>query len=213
MTDTLAGSKYEPDERWIPVDRRWFGMDRRTIAPTVVVLALVFVTAVLLPLVNEFTDYHDEVVGGDVMELNFGVTFVPEPGWGITAGVRTTNPLAGGLYPEEAAVADGSSALTVKTDSFDGDANALLDQLESTTAGLAEDMSITSERVSITSDSGETGVLEQLSGASTQALLVAYVIDGVGVAVTATAPADASSDDIDAVARMITSVRMDGDDA
>jgi len=213
VTDTLAESKYEPDERWIPVDRRWFGLDRRTVAPTLLVLALAFVTAVVLPVTDSFVDYHDQVAGGDVMELSYGVTFVPEPGWGITAGVRTGDPLAGGAYPPNAAVADGSASLTVQSDTFDGDANALLDRLEVTSGVLDGDVAVTSERVTVTNDSGDPGVLEEIGGSTTQGLLVAYVFDGVGVVVTATAPADPSTADADAVARMVTSVRPEGEAA
>jgi hypothetical protein len=210
MTDTLAGSKYEPDERWIPVDRRWFGMDRRTIAPAISVLALAFVMCIVLPGVDEFIGYDDEVAAGDVIGLDGGVTFVPEPGWGITSGVRMGSPLAGGAYPQTATVADGDVTLTVKVDNFDGDAGELLDQVETTGGGvLGGDTMVMSDRSTITSDSGDPGVVEEIGSLTTDGLLVAYTFDGVGVVAIALGPDDPSPDETDAVTRMITSIRPD----
>ncbi|MFD6057503.1 hypothetical protein [Rhodococcus wratislaviensis] len=40
---------FEPDDRWVPVDRRWFGLDRATIAPALIVLAVASVMALILP--------------------------------------------------------------------------------------------------------------------------------------------------------------------
>lgn len=213
MTETLTHVRepdFEPDERFIPVDRRWFGMDRRTVAPTLVVLALVFVTAIVLPTVDDVIGYDDEVVAGDVMGLDNGVTFVPEPGWGITRGVRTGSPIAGGAYPDSASVADGSTALTVVTDTFGGDANALMDQWETASGVLDGDVGVVSERTTITTDAGQTGVLEEVAGTTTEGLLVTFVADGVGVAAKVTATADPTPAETDAVARMISSIRMNG---
>jgi hypothetical protein len=205
VSDTLAEPTFEPGERWIPVDKRWFGMDRRTILPAAIVMAVVVVMTLVLPGVRDAMRYDDEVVGGDVMGLDLGVTFVPEPGWGITSGVRTRTPLAGGAYPPDATVVDGSAALHVQSDTFAGDANALLDQFEKI-SGLEP----TSDRVTITNVNGDTGVLEEASGATRQTLVVAYVFDGIGVLAVASAPADPGSAETDAMSRMITSIHADG---
>ncbi|WP_422747812.1 hypothetical protein ACN27E_07280 [Mycobacterium sp. WMMD1722] len=210
ITDILAQSTFEPDERWIPVDRRWLGFDRRSIGPAVTVLALAFVMSIVLPNIDDFIGYDDEVAAGDVIGLDGGVTFVPEPGWGITSGVRIGSPQAGGGYPQSATVADGDVTLTVKVDNFDGDASALLDQVETTGGGVLDgDTTVMSERATVTSDSGDSGVVEEIGTLTTDGLLVAYVFDGVGVVAVALGPDDPSSDETDAVHRMITSIRGD----
>ncbi|MBU8820886.1 hypothetical protein KL864_34025 [Mycolicibacterium goodii] len=120
---------FEPGERWIPADRRWLGLDRRTVAPALAVVALVVVMDGVLPAVNDGVGYHDEVAAGDVIAIDGGVTFVPEPGWGITSGVRLGDAPADGTYPDTATVVRGDISLTVHTDTFHGDVDELLTQI------------------------------------------------------------------------------------
>ena len=135
MTDTRP--RYEPDETFVPADRRWLGLDRRTLAPTLVVFALAFVMTVVLPIIDVAISYDDKVIPGDVLAVDGDVTFVPEPGWGITAGVRQGAAPAGGQYPPKATVVDGGVTFTVRSATFHGDANALLDQIKTTTDALS----------------------------------------------------------------------------
>jgi hypothetical protein len=208
---TTAG--FEPDERWIPVDRRWLGVDRRTVAPAAVVLGLAFVTSVALPVADELVAYGDEVRAGDVIALSGGVTFVPEPGWGITAGVRAGSPIADGTYPAQATVVDGDVVFAVQSDTFDGDANALLDQLATTPEVLnAGDLEISGSRTSVTNDAGDPGVMAPVATADAQGILVTFVFGGQGVAALAIQPPDISAAETEAIGEMVTSIRHDGED-
>lgn len=92
-------ARYEPDDRWVPVDRRWFGLDRTTILPAAIVLAVAIVMSIVIPQINDAVSYDDPVVAGDVMELQYGITFVPAPGWGITDGVREADTPVTGSFP------------------------------------------------------------------------------------------------------------------
>lgn len=201
---------YEPDETFVPADLRWLGLDRRTIAPAVLVLALAFVMAVILPVIDEAVSYDDKVVAGDVLAVDGDVTFVPEPGWGITSGVRLGAGPAGG-YPPKATVVDGGVTFTVRSALFDGDANALLDRIKTTTDALQGDdgIRITGDRSTVSTDSGHSGVITHLTGPLSRGVLAAFVFDDYGVQAIAIEPADSTGAPDEAVTRMITSIRRD----
>ena len=209
MTDTVPEPTFEPEERWIPADRRWLGLDRRTVGPALTVLGLALVMNGVLPAVNGGVGYHDEVAAGDVMALDGGITFVPEPGWGITAGVRLGDAPAGGLYPGAATVVDGDITLTVRTDVFDGDDDALLSRTEATNSRSESDGddTVTAERTPITTDQGDQGLMAQVSDPHSQRVLAAFVFDARGVQAVGVEPSDADDADRAAVTRMIASIR------
>ncbi|UMB68195.1 hypothetical protein [Mycobacterium paraterrae] len=200
--------RFEPDEGWVPADERRFGLDRRTLRPTLAVFALVFVMSVVLPVVNATVPYHDIVRAGDVMQLEGGVTFVPEAGWGITSGVRAGHPPISGQYPSSATVENGALKFTVRTGEFRGDANQLLDQIEATSDALNQGrgVHITGAPATITTAQGKQGATVRVTGPHTGGLIASFVFDGRGVEAVATGPTDAGTDQSAAVLRMIGSI-------
>lgn len=211
MTDTLPESTFEPQERWIPADRRWLGLDRRPIGLALAVLVLALVMNGILPAVNEGVGYHDEVADGDVMAVGEGITFVPEPGWGITSGVRLGDAPAGRLYPDAATIVDGDTTFTVRTDLFDGDEDALLTRLVTANRRSESDGdAVTAPRTPITTDQGDQGLMTQLSDPNSQRVLAAFVFGARGVQATAVEPPNPEDSDRAAVTRMIASIRYPG---
>ncbi|MFD1811480.1 hypothetical protein [Rhodococcus gannanensis] len=198
---------YDPGDRWVPVDRRWLGLDRATVVPALVVLAVAFVMAVVLPALNTQTAYDDRVAEGDVLELGGGIEFDPAVGWGITSGVRAADRPASGSFPPQAVVEGGGVSLTIRTGEFDGDAYELLDQIRSTSKALDSDLVIEGNAVETTTASGERGVITRISSSQVDGTMAAFVIDGHGVQVTAVGPAGTERGQADAVARMISSIR------
>lgn len=201
---------YEPDVRWVPADRRWCGLDRRTIPPALAVLCLAIVMTVVAPAVNSSFAYTEQVAPGDVMELADGVTFVPEPGWGITDGVRRGNEPAGG-YPTTATVVNGDASLSVGVVAFSGDADAALNQLEERVQRTEPDGAdpTTSPRAPLTTDQGVQGRTVDVTDATAHKVLAAFVIDGFAVKAVAIEPLLATSSDRDIANRMINSIRRD----
>lgn len=204
---------YEPDERWVPADRRWCGLDRRTIAPALAVLSLAIVMTVVVPAVNSAVKYTEQVASGDIMELADGVTFVPEPGWGITDGVRRGNEPAGG-YPTTATVVNGDASLSVGVVPFGGDADAALTQLEERVRRAEPDAAetTTGTRAPLTTDQGVQGLTVDVTDAVARKVLAAFVIDGFAVKAVAIEPLRATTSDRDTANRMITSIRRDGEE-
>jgi len=203
-----SAPRFEPDEGWVPADERRFGLDRRTLRPTLAVFALVFVMAVVLPIIDATVPYHDIVRAGDVMELEGDVTFVPEAGWGITSGVRAGHPPLSGGYPASATVEDGAVKFTVRTGSFHGDADQLLDQIKQTSEALNQGrgVRVTGAPRTIVTAEGRQGAAVQVAGPHTVGLIAAFVFGSRGVEAVATGPTDAGTEPSTTVLRMIGSI-------
>jgi hypothetical protein len=207
-SSTLEAPRFEPDTGWVPADERVFGVDRRTIAPTLVVFALVIVMSVVLPVINAKVPYDDIVKAGDVLQLEGDVKFVPEAGWGITSGVRAGNAPLSGEYPATAVVEQKAVKFTVKTGRFDGDANKLLDQIETTSEALnrGRGVHVAGAHTTIVTDQGKQGATARVSGPHTGGVIAAFVFDGRGVEAVGTGPSDTGPELTSAVFRMIRSI-------
>ncbi len=206
-TGTSGRRGYEPDDRWVPVDRRWLGLDRATLAPAAVVIVFAVMMAVVLPALDRAAPYDDVVAAGDVLELDGEITFTPPTGWGITAGVRASDRPASGQYPDTATVVDGDVTVTVHTGLFTGNAAALLTQIITTTAlHDTRGLQVTGEPETIVTAAGTRGMIAGYSGTHTDGVIAAFVFGDRGVQVVTTGPAEMSADTTDAVTHLITSL-------
>lgn len=201
-------ARFEPDEGWVPADERLLGVDRRTLAPTLAVFALAIVMSVVLPVTNAKVPYDDIVNAGDVVQLQGNVTFVPEAGWSITSGVRAGDVPLSGEYPATATVRDEAVKFTVHTAPFDGDANKLLDQIETTSEALnrGRGVRVTGAHTTIATDQGKQGATARVTGPHTGGVIAAFVFGGRGVEAVATGPSDTRPELTAAVLRMIRSI-------
>jgi hypothetical protein len=208
VSSAASAPRFEPDEGWVPADERRFGLDRRTLRPTLAVFGLVFVMSVVLPVINATVPYHDMVRPGDVMQIEGGVTFVPEAGWGVTSGVRAGHAPTSGQYPASATVEDGALKFTLRTGPFQGDADQLVEQIEATSDALNQGrgVHITGAPATIVTAAGKQGATVRVTGPHTAGLIAAFVFDGRGVEAVATGPTDAGPEPSAAVLRMIGSI-------
>ena len=213
VSSPASAPRFEPDERWVPADERWFGLDRRTVGPTLAVFALAIVMSVVLPVINATVPYHDIVKAGDVLELEGDVTFVPEAGWGITSGLRAGHAPLSGEYPATATVEDGALKFTVRTGQFHGDANKLLDQIETTSEALnrGRGVHVTGAQTTIVTDQGKQGATVRVTGPHTAGVIAAFVFGDRGVEAVATGPSDAGAEPTATVLRMIRSISHTGE--
>ena len=141
------------------------------------------------------------------------MTFVPEAGWGITSGVRAGNAPLSGQYPATATVEHKAVKFSVHTGPFDGDANKLLDQIETTSDALnrGRGVRVASTHTTIVTDQGKQGATARVTGPHTGGVIAAFVFDGRGVEAVATGPSDADADLTGAVLRMIRSISHPGE--
>jgi len=177
------------------------------------VFALVLVMSVVLPVIDATVPYHDRVRAGDVMEIEGDVTFVPEAGWGITSGVRAGHAPLSGAYPATATVEDGAVKFTLRTGSFRGDADKLIDQIETTSDALnsGRGVRITGTPVTIVTRQGQQGTTVRVTGPHTAGVIAAFVFGSRGVEAVATGPSDAGAEPTAAVLRMIDSISHTGE--
>ena len=204
----IEAPRFEPDVGWVPADERLFGVDRRTIAPTLAVFALAIVMSVVLPVINAKVPYDDIVRAGDALQLQGDVTFIPEAGWGITSGVRAGNAPLSGEYPATATVEHRAVKFSVHTAPFDGDANKLLDQIETTSEALnrGRGVHVAGAHTTIVTDQGKQGATARVTGPHTGGVIAAFVFERRGVEAVATGPSDAGADLTGAIFRMIRSI-------
>ena len=209
----VEAPRFEPDAGWVPADERLFGVDRRTIAPTLAVFALAIIMSVVLPVINAKVPYDDIVKAGDALQLQGDVTFVPEAGWGITSGIRVGNAPLSGEYPATATVEHKAVKFTVHTAPFDGDANKLLEQIETTSEALnrGRGVHVAGAHTTIVTDQGRQGATARVTGPHTGGVIAAFVFDGRGVEAVATGPSDAGADPTAGVFRMIRSISHPGE--
>lgn len=198
--------EYDPGDRWVPVDRRWLGIDRRTIAPALVVFVLAMLMAVVVPAIDGLTSYDDEVLAGDVIQLDEGITFVPPVGWGITGGVRASDRPRSGSLPEAATVVDGDVAVRVRAVAFGGDADALFEQMRGATRSRNA-FEVIGEPEAFVTGSGDRGVGARVVGDHSDGVVAAVVIDGIGVEVVATGSADLLDNKEAEISGVVTSIR------
>jgi hypothetical protein len=210
---STSAPRFEPDDGWVPADVRFFGVDRRTIGPTLTVFALAVAMSVVLPVINAKVPYHDIVKAGDVIQLQGKVTFVPEAGWGITSGVRAGDAPLSGAYPATATIENGALRFRVHTGPFDGDANRLLAQIETTSEALnrGRGVHVTGEQTTIVTDQGMQGATVRVTGPHTGGVIAAFVFEGRGVEAVATGPSDTGPQPTAAVFRMIRSISRTGE--
>ncbi|MFD6397416.1 hypothetical protein [Nocardia sp. NPDC060249] len=197
---------FDPGDRWVPVDRRWLGMDKRTILPALIVLVLAFLQGVLLPQIDAAIPEKDVTVAGEVIALQGQVGFSAAGGWSLVAGERQSDEPSGQGYPPQAVLALGGAQFVVRTGKFDGDARALLDQIQRTDELLGSGLTATGDPVAVTTRGGIDGVITRYAATGVDGVLAAFVLDGTGIEVVAVGPAQPGHDILGQVADMIASI-------
>jgi hypothetical protein len=115
----------------VPVEHRLLGLDRRQLPLALGILAVILVMTVVLPAIEHAVSWDDPVRAGDVIDMGSGIRFVPPVGWQLEQGARVGDEPGTGVTGAqiEALLVDGGVQVAVEASSFDGDADALLDQV------------------------------------------------------------------------------------
>ena len=179
-----TGTEQGPRD-WVPVEHRFLGLDRRTFAAGFsalgIALALIYGSQAL----NAAIPWHNEIRAGQVLDLGGGATAVPPVGWQLEQGTLTdgAGASATGL---EVLLASGGATIEMDGTSFNGSADAFLDQVE---RSEGDTPGITSARGSVTTDAGLVGVVESGTGPSGDAIDVAFKMAVGTTEATNSAPA------------------------
>jgi hypothetical protein len=200
-------------------DNRILGLDRRTIAPSLLVLALAIVASFVLPSLDSSAPYRHPIRSGDIAALATGITLVPTPGWDLASGalVGKTRSAIGSTASTE--LVDGSSEVSVQAAPFKGTPSQLLTRINKINADLnharGRDTAMT-KRYLVRTRQGAVGVAENFVGVARQGSVIAFVFDmrgqqggtfREGVEVIAAGPIEAVSRLRDDIVSMIESIR------
>ncbi len=200
-------------DTFVPVEHRWAGLDRRTIVPSVIVLALVAVFALVLPRINDAVKYNDPIKAGDILDLDDGVlTFTPEPGWNLISGGRVSGASSEISIPSRTLVELQDMSFTIYVAPFTGTPAQLLNQVNKVGKKLGNqtDLGPLTKRSGITTNGGVTGVADYYTGFANQGFNAAftYKVAGqeVGVQVVARGSNISMTQNVQQVTAMLRSI-------
>jgi hypothetical protein len=201
----------------VPVDQRWLGLDKRALPYALVAVVLIAVLAWVVPAINGAIEWSDETEAGDLIDLGGGIVFTPPTGWLLEDGLRTTDDPAVPADPARAAatVATGGLTTSVTGSRWDGDANALLDQVNTLRKNSDEDddklFKVAGDRSTLATLAGVVGVAEPFTSATGDGAMYAFVIDRgddppIGVVFSATGTEQAMAQFGNDVEQMVASL-------
>ncbi|WP_377325253.1 hypothetical protein ACFJIY_09715 [Pimelobacter simplex] len=194
----------------VPVEHRFLGLDKRSFPVAFFVIAVFLLLTVAIPLVDKAIDWDDPARPGDELALSDAITFTPTTGWEVTTGFRA--PASGA--PDRsgpATVTSGGVTVSVVPGKFDSTPAALLEQIQKVTSATDDPtFRIADDPTTLTTTSGEVGVLQTYSSVRGDGLVAAFVIGETGVEITAYGPPEAMTTLAPDIRAMITSIRSTG---
>jgi hypothetical protein len=182
VTDRVTVKDRVPDT-FVPVEYRWAGLDRRTIVPSVIVLTLAAVFALVLPRINDAVKYNDPIKAGDVLDLDGGeLTFTPALGWNLISGGRISEGPSEISIPSKTAVELQDLSFAIDVAPFTGTPAQLLNQVNKVGKKLQDrsDLGPLTKRSEITTNSGVTGVADYYTGFANQGFNAAFTYEIAG---------------------------------
>ena len=210
MVDETAAATAEGGgrrRRRVPVEHRFGGLERRSFLPALVAVGIWLLWAVALPHLDTAVEHEDPVRAGERFAISEDLAVTPPPGWNVLAGFRTTDAPATGVG-NQAAFSNGTVNVVVTTDTYDGTAEELLEQIDRVTAatGSVDGFTVGDGRSTITTDSGLTGVAETFTGRGVEGTTAAFVSDGTGIEVSVAGQPDQETASTRQVTQLIESI-------
>ena len=134
----------------------------------------------------------------------------PPTGWEVEQGFRVA-PDGSADDSGPASLSGEGVVVTVVADDFDGSPAELLAQVEKVTSSTQDpSFRVSDEPATVTTSTGETGVVQTYSSVRGDGVIAAFVLDGTGVEVTAYGPPAQMRAAADEITDMVASID-DGD--
>jgi hypothetical protein len=193
----------------VPAEHRFLGLDKRSFPYALFVVAVFLVATVVIPRIDDAISWDDPVQAGDQLALADDVVLTPAVGWNVESGFRVASDGSIGQAGAVTLVDDGVT-FSVVPGPFDGTPAQLLDQVQKVTSSTDDpSFKVDGEPATLTTPSGEVGVIQSYSSVDGDGLVAAFVIDGTGLKITAygsPAQMTSASSDIDAMLASIKQV-------
>jgi hypothetical protein len=198
-------------ERRVPAEHRLLGLDKRSFPYALFVVGVFVLLTVVVPRVNTAIAWDDPVHAGDRLALTGDIVFTPAVGWEVESGYRIGDGGSVDQSGEAKVVSDGVT-FSIEPAPFDGTPSELLDQVEKVTSATDDpSFMVAGDPATVTTPSGEVGVIQSYSSVNGDGLVAAFVIGGTGLAVLAYGPPAQLSASQDEVRDMIASITTLGD--
>lgn len=207
---TTTTTTDQPGNQRVPADQRILGLDKRSFPYAGFVIAVFLIATWLIPQINDAVSWDDPVQAGEQLALGPDLAFTPIAGWNVERGFRVGEPGAETPSGGVTLVSDGVT-FDVAYDQFDGKAAALLKQISKVTRATQDDtFTVDGKPGTITTRSGNAGVIQAYSSVNGDGVIAAFVIDGTGVKVTAYGPPAQMITATTDIATMLASIHQTG---
>lgn len=198
----------------MPVEHRWLGLDRRSIPYALVAFAVLALWAWVMPWVDDRVAWDDSTRTGEAFQVTDDVTMAVPPGWGVVAGLRTTDdPRMGDQAAAHVVLVKNGVAFSILQGPFDESPVRLLDQAERITGASNEGYHVSGEPRDVTTAAGLRGVSSDFTTPEGAGAVTTFVVDGRGIEIQTAGPRaqlTAMQTETDA---MIDSLTKDGGDS
>jgi hypothetical protein len=170
----------------VPVEHRLLGMDKRTFPYALFVVAVFLIATVVIPRIDDAITWDDPIQAGDTLALTTDITLTPSVGWNLEDGQRAGAEAGPGA---NVVLVHDAVTFAVAADSFDGTPTELLDQIAKVTSSTGDpSFAVSGDPGTVTTTSGEVGVVQGYSSVNGDGIIAAFVIDGTGLKITAYGP-------------------------
>ncbi|AMY54926.1 hypothetical protein HQO44_20930 [Rhodococcus fascians] len=191
----------------VPAEHRMLGLDRRTLTPALFVIVVFVVLTIVVPRIDSALTWNDPTQAGERLALTDTIEFTPVAGWDVETGFRV-DPAESVQKSGDVILAGDGITFEISPDSFEGTPTDLLDQTAKVTSRTGDpSFQVEGDRTTLTTVSGETGVLAPYSSIQGDGLAAAFVIDGTGLKITAYGPPTQMTAAAEDIREMITSIR------
>ena len=181
--------------------------------PDRVTLTLRPLPTIVFPRIDGGMSYDDPVEAGDQLALSDSIVFTPTTGWNVETGLRVGQEAFNTKF-EDAVVTRGGVRVFVKTGDFKGTPTQLVRQIETVnTSTIAPSFQLEGEPTTVTTTSGEVGVVQPYGNLQNDGLVAAFVIDGTGVELSASGPSAQMRTAADDIKAMVLSIRTSEENA
>lgn len=166
----------------MPVEHRWLGLDRRSIPYALVAFAVLALWAWVMPWIDDQVAWKDSTGTGEAFQVTEDVTMTVPPGWGVIAGLRTTDdPRTGDQAATQTLLVKNGVAVSILQGPFDESPVRLLDQAERITGASNEGYHVSGETRDLTTATGLRGVSANFTTPEGAGVVTAFVVDGRGI--------------------------------
>lgn len=199
----MSTSALTDPSRRVPVEHRVLGLDRRSFGLALTALVIYALWAWVMPWIDRQVAWDDPIRAGDSIQVTKNVTMTPPVGWGLAAGLRTSDKTnSGETAANQTVLYKDGITLSIITGPFDGTPARLVRQAERIT-GTGGDFKVLTDARTTTTSGNLKGVVEGFQSQRLAGILAGFVVDGTGIEIQIVGPPDQMSQQAATIGRTL----------